>query len=402
LRPGPGIAAALARAGLLVGLAAALPDLGAAGIREAAQAVVTVRFVAGAVIVAGDGERILGTACSGDADIASRRPMAPDTLFWVASMSKAVTGTAVMMLVDEGKVGLDDPVSRYLPAFASQKLAVPDGHGGTRLAVLGDPIRIRDLLTHTSGLTPLAPQEAHIDHLSLADNVGLYPLLPLRFPRATRYEYSNAGINTAGRIVEVVSGMPFARFLDERLFTPLGMKDTTFWPDRARLARLATSYKPSADERTLVATPISQLSYPLDDRRRGACPAGGLFSTAGDMYRFARMVYHRGAWGGHRYVSEASVDLMTTTETGELQVVPGKPAWGYGFGWLIHRRGEREDDPVSAGSFGAGGAYNTGLWINRSRRLITVWMVQQEGFTESDRNRLRTTITDAAVAQFGR
>ena len=119
------------------------------------------------------------------------------------------------------------------------------------------------------------------------------------------------------------------------------------------------------------------------------------------MYRFCRMIYDRGAWAGSRILSPEAVDRMTTTQTGTLMVTPPNDAWGYGFGWLTRRREERRNDPVSLGAFGAGGAYNCGMWINRHRGVMAVWMVQQAGFAEPERNRVRTAFTDAAVARFG-
>ena len=132
-------------------------------------------------------------------------------------------------------------------------------------------------------------------------------MMALQFEPDTRYQYSNAGINTAGRIIEVVSGMPYEEFLDRRLFGPLGMKDTTFRPSKRQSARLAKSYKPNADDTDLEEIPIAQLRYPLDDRARQPMPAGGLFSTARDLARFCRMVLNGGSFEGTRYLSEAAV-----------------------------------------------------------------------------------------------
>jgi len=366
------------------------------------QPVLNDHLVAGAVALVGSGDRILDIETMGYADLAARRPMTPDTLFWIASMTKAFTGTAMMMLVDDGKVSVDDPVEKFLPEFKGQMLVTEQDQDHAILRRPEHPITIRDLLTHTSGLTALTPLEKHVDMFSLRDNVRVYPLIPLRFPRGSRYEYSNAGINTAGRIVEVVSGLPFEEFLRQRLFTPLGMKDTTFWPDAGQLKRLAKSYRPNADRTGLEETPIEQLSYPLSDHRRGVCPAGGLFSTAGDVYLFCRMIFHGGIYDGRRYLSSSSVARMTATQIGELPMASPNLDYGYGFGWLTRRHVHRDDDPVNLGTFGAGGAYNTNMWINRPRHLITVWMVQQADFPEDQRSRVRNTLMKAAVADFGR
>ena len=327
--------------------------------------------------------------------------MTPDAVFWIASMSKAFTGTAAMMLVDEGKIRLDDPVSKYLPEFRGQRIVAESDGEHELLRKPRDPVTIRDLLTHTGGFVHRTPLEEHVDALPLRQNVAVYALLPLRFPRGSRWDYSNAGINTVGRIVEVVSGKSFEDFLQERLFTPLGMKDTTFWPDAEQVKRIAKSYKPVEGGSGLEEMPIDQLSYPLTDRRRGVCPAGGLFSTASDVYRFCRMIYDRGSYGGRRYLSAAAVDEMTSTQIGKLPMSDSLD-YGYGLGWVTRRRVSRENDPVNLGTFGAGGAYNTNMWINRPRGLITVWMVQQAECPESQRSLVRNTLMKAAVNAFGR
>src|SRR5262249_28755422 len=149
------------------------------------------------------------------------------------------------------------------------------------------PVTVRHVLSHTSGMPfKSLMEQPTIDVLPLRDAVRSYALTPLQSEPGTKYQYSNAGINTAGRIIEVVSGQAYEEFLDKRLFGPLGMKDTTFWPDEKQLERLAKSYKPNADKTGLEETTITSLKYPLNDRKRYPVPGGGLFSTAGDVGRF--------------------------------------------------------------------------------------------------------------------
>ena len=348
--------------------------------------------IAGAVTLIGTKNRVLSVETVGSADLGAGRPMTPDALFWIASMSKSVTGTALMMLVDEGKVNVDDPVEKYLPEFKGQMLLAEHDQDHAVLRRPGHPLTIRTLLTHTGGLIAHTPLEQHIDRLPLRENVLIYPLIPLLFEPGARYSYSNAGINTVGRIVEVVSGLPFEEFLQQRLFTPLGMKDTTFWPDAGQLKRVAKSYGPDARGTGLEEVRIDQLSYPLSDRGRGACPAGGLFSTAHDMYLLGRMIINGGSYGGRRYLSAASVAQMTSNQIGAL--FPN-PDYGYGFGWIVHRI-DRATDPTAPGTFGAGGAYNTQMGIDPAHNLVSVMMVQQSGFSENDRTELRHAFTAAA------
>ncbi len=344
--------------------------------------------VAGVVTLAASRERVLSSGAVGYADIAAGKPMTTDAVFWIASMSKPIAATAVMMLVEEGKINLDDPVEKYLPAFKGMKVAVERDNAHVLLRPAAHPITVRNLLSHTSGLTARTPLEQHIDALSLADNVDSYPMLPLRFEPGSRYEYSNAGINTAGRIVELVTGLDYADFLQRRLFTPLGMRETTFWPTPAQLTRLAKSYLPNADKTALVEIPIDQLSYPLDRRTRGACPAGGLFSTAADIACFGRMILGQGVYGGRRYLTAAGVREMTSTQTGDL-AVEGLDHNGYGFGWSTVRKVADSHGVLRLGSFGHGGAYGTHLWIFPADDRITVFMIQYGSSTDGVRERVR-------------
>ena len=195
--------------------------------------------LAGAVTLVATKDKVLSVEAVGYADVEARRPMKPDALFWIASMSKPLTATAFMMLVDETKVNLDDPVEKYLPEFKGQMVAVEQNEDHVLLKKPARPITVRDVLSHTSGLPFASRVEPKIDQHPLREAVISYALTPLQSQPGTKYAYSNAGINTAGRIIEVVSGMPYQVFMDQRLFKPLGMKDTTLWPNAAQLKRLA-------------------------------------------------------------------------------------------------------------------------------------------------------------------
>jgi CubicO group peptidase (beta-lactamase class C family) len=320
--------------------------------------------LAGAVTLVADKDKVLSLEAVGFADIAAHKPMTTDAVFWIASMSKPITATALMMLVDEGKVRIDDPVARYLPEFNNQWLAVEQDKDHVLLKKPKHAITVRNILSHTSGM-PFASalEKPTLDLLPLRVAVGGYALTPLQFEPDSKYQYSNAGINTAGRIIEAVSGMSYEEFLDRRLFGPLGMKDTTFWPNEEQLARLAKSYRPNAAKTGLEAFPIGQLRYPLNDRSRQPMPAGGLFSTASDVGRFCQMVLNNGVFEGKRYLTEAAVRQMTSKQTGDAVKE------GYGLGWS-----------TGGASFGHGGAHATDMTIDAKRGLITVWMVQHAGY----------------------
>jgi CubicO group peptidase (beta-lactamase class C family) len=349
------------------------------GPAAALQPFVDRHVLAGAVTLVADKDRVLSLQAIGFADIAAHKPMRTDALFWIASQSKPITATALMLLADEGKVKLDEPVATYLPEFREQWVAVERDNEHMLLKKPMHPVTVRNLLSHTSGM-PFSSvlEQPTLDLLSSRVAVRSYAMTPLLFEPGSRYQYSNAGINTAGRIIEVVSGMKYEAFLDQRLFEPLGMKDTTFWPNEEQLGRLAKAYKPNAAGNGLEEIAITQLHYPLNDHQRQPMPAGGLFSTAHDLQRFCRMMLNRGVFEGKRYLSEAAVAEMTRKQTGAAIKD------GYGLGWS-----------TSGSTFGHGGAYATNMSIDRERGLITLFLVQHAGFP-GDGGKSRALFQEAA------
>ena len=341
------------------------------GIVAVLQPFVENHALAGAVALVASADRILAVETVGYADLAAQKPMSPDTLFWIASQSKAMTATALMILVDEGRVNVDDPVEKYLPEFRGQMVATEQDAEHLLLRKPAHPITIREILTHTSGLPFKSPLETPtLDSLPLALAVRSYGSVPLKFEPGTQWDYSNAGINTAGRIIEVISGLPYADFMQQRLFTPLGMKDTTFWPTDDQVQRLAKSYKPNPAQDGLEETKVDQLIYPLTDRlHRFPMPAGGLFSTAADTARYCQMLLAGGTLDGHRILTPAAVRQMTTRQT----LPPVEHSYGFGL-------------DTGGPGFGHGGAFATGMEIVPRRGLITIWMVQHAGFPRDGGN----------------
>ena len=351
--------------------------------------------LAGAVVLAATKDKVLDVETVGWADIAGKKPMRADSVFWIASMSKPITATALMMLVDEGKVNVEDPVEKYLPEFKDQWLIVEQDKEHILLKRPSHPITVRNILTHTSGMPATSPMEKPtLDLLRLRDAVRSYAINPLVFEPGSKYQYANSGINTAGRIIEVVSGMPYEVFLNMRLFEPLGMKDTTFWPNKAQIARLAKSYKSNEDSSALEETPVTQLKYPLDDRSRQPMPAGGLFSTAADLTRFCQMVLNGGTYKGKRYVSEAAVKQMSSVQTGDI-LLNKNDQEGYGFGWSVRKKAAA--DGRSAGSFGHNGAYKTMMRIDPRKDLILILMRQHAG---PDGNKVESAFLKAAYQKY--
>jgi CubicO group peptidase (beta-lactamase class C family) len=324
--------------------------------------------MAGAVMLVADKTGIVDLETVGYSDIKTQKPMKVDDLFWIASMSKTFTAAALMMLVDEGRVRIDDPVEKYIPAFKDVKVAQPDG----TLVSPSHPLLIREILSHTSGLRFLNSKDRQvIDSVPLETSIKDDLLEPLLFDPGTKYTYSNEGIDTAGRIIEIVTGTSYEQFMQDRLIAPLNLVDTTFHPSAAQLQRLAKSYRMTPDKSGLEEAPIHYLKYPLDGPARYAAPGGGLFSTARDVCRFCQMLANGGALDGRIYLSTESVHQMTIKQTGP------KVTDAYGFGIQVHSDGN---------SFGHGGADKTFMWVDHGQ--VRVFLVQQaSGWSKGDPNK---------------
>jgi CubicO group peptidase (beta-lactamase class C family) len=349
-------------------------------IRAAIQPFVDSHSLAGAVALVADKDKILTVDAVGYSDVAAKTLMGNDAVFWIASQSKPITSAALMILVDAGLVDLDDPIEKYLPEFKG--IQVADKKDGKK-----EPVRqitVRDCLRHTSGM-PFSSKAENptLDGLPLKEGIRSYAAEPLAYQPGTDYRYSNEGINTAGRIIEVVSKMPYEEFLQKKLLDPLGMKETTYWPSEAQAKRIAKSYKPNAAKDDLVELKIGQLHYPLTDHAvRYPMPAGGLFSTAEDVSRFCRMLLRGGELDGKRVLSEKAVAEMSKRQT-----PPGlKTSYGLGLS-------------VNKGSFGHGGAMATDMSVDVEHGLVLVWCVQHAGFPGNG-GQAREAFRKAAIQRF--
>jgi len=364
--------------------AAALSAADPSPMRAALRPFLDHRQLAGAVTIVGTADRVVECEACGYADLAARIPMREDSLFWIASMSKPLTAAAVMMLEDEGKLSVADPVERYLPEFHGQQMRTPGASGSApALRAPSHPILIREILSHTSGL-PFSTDEEHptFDLFPLAVAVKRYAQAPLLWEPGSQFLYANAGINTAGRIVEVLSHEPYERFMQNRLFGPLGMTDTTVVPTRDQLARLAKSYVRDDKTGELRAVPITQLKYPLDDPSRQPFPAGSYFSTAADLGRFCQMLLRHGTVGGRRYLSPERIAEMTSKQTGLEKF--------YGFGW----------DTFGSGVWAHAGAYNTLMIVDPRRGFYAVLMIQYgEKLGSPEAKRVFPEFVKAAAAE---
>jgi CubicO group peptidase (beta-lactamase class C family) len=359
--------------------------------------------LSGAVVLVADKDKILDLEAVGYSNVAKQEPMKTDSVFWLASMSKSFACTLLMMLVDDGKLSVDDPVEKYLPEFKGIQVAegptapplqqvpgaiqgywIKDEKGNNAPAQVRPPthpLLIRNLLTHTSGMSNIkSPRQiTDKDLVPLSEVVSFYATLPLKFDPGSKYEYSNHGMDTVGRIVEVVSGMPYGQFMKQRLLDPLGMKETSFWPSDEEASRLVTAYEASDAAKGLQteAKPIGFFTWPLSNPKRQEWPAGGLFSTATDISIFCRMLLNGGTYEGHQYLSLASMQQMTTTETGDM-LNKGLNEDGYGFGWQTSKK-LKPGETGLPGTFGHGGAYGTEMLIEPKPGRVSVLMVQYEG-----------------------
>ena len=340
----------------------------------------------GAVALVATREGVAAVETLGLADLASGRPMAENSTFWAASQTKPMTATALMMLVDEGRVTLDDPVEKFLPEFAGQMVKVEADEQHRLLRKPAHPPTIREMLSHTSGLPFGSPIEQPTrDGLPLRTVVHGLAMLALESEPGTRYAYANAGFSTVGRIIEVVSGQSYEDFLQTRLFDPLGMTDTTFWPTPEQEARLAKAYRPGVDSAPPKEESVDQLTYPLTEHaQRFPFPGGGLFSTVRDCAQFCRMILGDGELDGRRYVSVEAVREMTRRQT------PATITEDYGLGFIMY----------GSGRFGHGGALASNMSVNPVAGVVTVMLVQIVGAGGIDQAWWKA-LQDEAAARFG-
>ena len=363
------------------------------GVGAALQEQIDRHEIAGAVTMVVSKDRVLHLETTGLADVAAHKPMKADTVFWIASMTKPITATAVLMLQDEGKLDVHDPVAKYLPEFANLK--TPSGQPAN--------LTLIQILTHTSGLGEAGGPAAR-EAKTLADLVPLWLAAPMQFEPGSRWSYCQSGINAAGRVVEVVSGMSFDAFLKKRLFQPLGMTSTTFYPGASERARQVTAYAKNATTGSLEAVPPRPEFGPRDRPPQGN---GGLYSTAEDYGRFCQMLLGGGRFQGVRYLSDASMKQLSTPQTPETLPTGFFQNDTYGrrglnYGWALGTcvlKAPHDGVPamLSPGTFGHGGAWGTQAWVDPVKGVAYVLMVQRSNFPNSDASEVRRVFQQAAT-----
>jgi CubicO group peptidase (beta-lactamase class C family) len=389
---------ALASAAFALPAAAQAPSSPA--VREKMQKYVDDATVSGVVAVVGRANGVIAEDSVGYRDLAARTPMSADTLFRVASMTKPVTAIGIMILADRGKLAVDDPVEKHLPEFKGQMLVTARDKDTITLRKPPRPITLRDLLTHTSGLPGgYPPGIADVygrRHLTLAEAVYAQSQRPLDYKPGEKWSYCNAGIDTLGRVIEVVSGESYPAFLRKHVFDPLGMADTTFYPTAEQLARTAVLYEKKGDALSPVK---SFLGTPPEGKH--PIPAGGLWSTGGDFAKLYRMMLGKGQLGGTRVLSEAAVAEMTQLQTGDLKCgfVDGM---GFGYGWAVVKEPKGVTGMLSAGTVGHGGAFGTQGWVDPHKDLFVILLIQRAGLQNADDSPLRKDLQEAAVGLVGK
>ncbi|GLC25132.1 serine hydrolase [Roseisolibacter agri] len=324
----------------------------------------------------------------GTADVRTGAPLASDAVFRMYSMTKPVTAVAVLQLVERGTLGLDDPVARYIPAFAEAAVYAGGGaaHPTTTPAVR--PITIRQLLMHTSGMAyglgVLAPDSIanarglFVASRTVAGFADTVARIPLAFQPGARWRYG-PGLEVLGRVVEIVDGRPFERYLDEEIFTPLGMRSTAMRLTPALRARLAGYYERGPDGRLRTTRGMVPQDL-LEPAARFACGGCGLVSTAGDYLRFAQMLLNDGTLDGVRILRpESAAELRRDALPPALGPIPAGnfgPGTGFGLGVAVQRDRASPENPSAPGTFGWSGAANTYFWVDPANGVIGMVLTQ--------------------------
>jgi CubicO group peptidase (beta-lactamase class C family) len=353
----------------------------------------------GSALIARNGQ-VVFKATVGRQDIEGNLPISDGTIFRIASMSKPITSVGIMILVQDGKLSVTDPLSKFFPEFKEMKVLVPAKDGKSyELVDAKREITIHDLLTHSSGITYRLLNKPFVAQLyadagvsdgivetpgRIGDNVRKLAKMPLVCQPGTAWEY---GLNTdvLGAVIEAVSGKSLEDFLHERIFEPLKMNDTCFILAKDKRSRLAAIYSSGPDKSlsrfgdkpVTQGTTVISATYPTADGSKYYSGGGGLVSTIGDYFRFCQMMLNRGELDGARVLKPETVDQMTRNQLGDIRIMfPGNDLMGYGFGVLSEKGKETSKDPAAVGSYSWGGAFNTLFWVDPKNELIGVLMLQ--------------------------
>lgn len=339
--------------------------------------------LSGAVMLVARKGQIAYLDVQGSLDVETRKPMTRDTVFRMASMTKPVIGTCIMMMLEEGKLRLSDPVSRFIPEFKGQQTAIlqepasgPDAAPKFFTVPATREITVKDLLTHTSGLSsgPMGRSEGMKVRRGPDDTLATYiprvAKTPLEFQPGTRWQYSPSdGFDVLARIVEVAADMPLNQFLKLRLFDPLDMQETSHWPTDAQMPRLAAAYNVTDGKLVKIENSMMMSSKVY------FAGGGGLVSTVDDYAKFAQMLANGGEWNGKRLMSPRTVKLMSSVHIPAS--LPGRTAGeGYGLSVRVIEDAVHGNHRISDASFGWSGYYGTHFWIDPKEEIVAVMMIQ--------------------------
>lgn len=382
-----------------------------ARIGPAMQRYIDRRLVPGTVTLVARRGKVVHFEARGFMDVERAVPMRVDAIFRIASMSKPVTSAALMMLWEEGLFHLDDPVADYLPEFADVRVSTTGDASGEsgELVEPRSPMTIRQLLTHTAGLANAwIGNTAHYartfegaDDGDLDGYVRRLASLPLNYHPGEAWQYS-AATDVVGRLVEVLSGRPLDRFLEERIFRPLDMPDTRFFLDERHAERLSTQYTPGEDGTIRLQDPGSIESRWIAGPKSLFRGAGGLVSTARDYARFQQAILNGGELDGIRILGPLTVSLMLENHIGGLVPWLTGPGFGFGLGYAVVTDRGAAGTPMSLGAAFWGGAYATLSWIDREQELVGVFMTQVRPYDHIAIRQDFRTLAYQAVVEEGR
>jgi CubicO group peptidase (beta-lactamase class C family) len=367
-----------------------------AAIAPAMQHFVDDEQVTGAVMAVGTTDGLVYHEAIGKLSLDSDRPMPKSAMFRIKSMTKPITALGIMMLVDEGKLTIDDPVEKHLPEFKGQMLTANQDNDAMTLKKASRPITIHDLLTHTSGL-PKYPEgmteKGGMRNHTLAEAVAALSQRPLDHEPGSKWKYCSTGIDTLGRIIEVVSGHPYDQFLSERIFKPLAIRDTTFFPTAEQCSRMAQL---CAIKNGRLISAEDQAPLPKE-KPKFLEPSGGLYSTAADLARLYQIFLQDPKLVAQPLVSQRALKEMTRIQSGDLEC-GFSPGMSFGLGVGVVREPQDITSMLSPGTFGHGGAYGTQGWIDPTRGMFVILLIQRTGLQPNgDRSDLRREFQTLAV-----
>lgn len=325
--------------------------------------------IAGAVTLIARRGEVVSLEAVGHQDLESKKPMRADTIFDIRSVTKPVTAIGVMILMEEGKLALNDPVEKHIPEFSATR----------KTRGSPNPITIHHLLTHTAGLPSNRPPEIEDITIkrdrTLSEVVGFLSKQEPEFEPGTQFRYSSGGYAVLGRIIEVVSGKPYEQFIKERIFVPLGMKDSFFFIPAEKQSRVASIYR-FQDGKLSKWEEIE--AYSRNAKYPG--PEFGMYSTASDLASLCQMMLDGGTFKGRRILSKMSVELMTENHTLNIKsAITQTPAY-QGLGWGLTGDPMNDFPLTSPGSFGHNGAFGAIVWLDPNKRLIRIFLAHRFGF----------------------